>query len=90
MLDDIIEIILEVVLGIVGEVLVEVNVPKPVKIGLSIIAMALLFGVSGIMIGIGIRDANMLLAAIGGGLLVLFAGVGVYLVRKYGRERRTE
>lgn len=86
MLDDIIEIILEVVLGIVGEVLVEVNVPKPVKIGLSIMAMTLLFGVSGIMIGIGIRDANMLLAAIGGGLFILFAGVTVYLVRKYRKE----
>lgn len=86
MLDDIIEIILEVVLGIVGEVLVEVNVPKPVKIGLSIIVMTLLFGVSGIMIGIGIRDANMLLAAIGGGLFILFAGVTVYLVRKYRKE----
>ncbi|MBQ6695149.1 MAG: hypothetical protein IJN16_00420 [Lachnospiraceae bacterium] len=86
MLDDIIEIILEVVLGIVGEVLVEVNVPKPVKIGLSIIVMTLLFGMSGIMIGIGVRDANMLLAAIGGGLLVLFAGVTAYLVRKYRKE----
>lgn len=86
MLDDIIEIILEIVLELIGAAWGEANVPKPVKIGLGIMAIALLFGVSGSMIGIGIRDANMLFVVIGGGLLVLFAGVTAYLVRKHRKE----
>ena len=49
MLDDIIEIILEIVLELIGAVWGEANIPKPVKIGLGIVVMVLVFGICGIM-----------------------------------------
>lgn len=87
MLDDIIEFIVDIVLEIILAVWGEVEVPKSIRIGMSIIVLALVFGVCGIVIGIGIRDANIVLIAVGAGLLVLFAGVIVYLVRKHRKEK---
>ena len=86
MLDDIIEFIVDLVLEIIIAVWGEKNVPKPIQIALGIILLALVFGVCGIVIGIGIRDANMIPIAVGAGLLVLFIGVAIYLVRKHRRE----
>lgn len=86
MLDDIIEFIVDLILEIIVAVWGEKEVPKPIKIVLGIVLLALVFGVCGIVIGMGIRDANMIPIAVGIGLLVLFAGVAVYLVRKHRRE----
>lgn len=86
MLDDIIEIVLEIVFEIIGEVLGDTKLPKPIRIGLSIIVLALVFGACGIVIGLGIRDANMLLVGVGTGLLVLFGIAAIYLVRKHKKR----
>ncbi len=86
MLDDIIEFIVDVVLEIVVAVLGEVEVPKPIKIVLGIVVLVLALGVCGIVIGIGIRDANIVPIAVGAALLVLFIGVIIYLVKKYRKE----
>ncbi len=87
MLDDIIEFIVDVVLEIIIAVGGEAEVPKPIKIVLGIVVLILAFGVCGIVIGIGIRDADIVPIAVGAGLLVLFIGVAIYLVRKHRREK---
>ena len=87
MLDDIIEFIVDVVLEIILAVWGEAKVPKPIRIGLEVIVLALVFGLCGILIGMGIRDTNMVPIAVGAGLLVLFIGVTIYLVRKHRREK---
>lgn len=86
MLDDIIEFMVDLVLEILIAVWGEKDVPKPIQIALGIILLVLAFGVCGIVIGIGIRDANMISIAVGAGLLILFVGVAIYLVRKHRRE----
>lgn len=87
MLDDIIEFIVDVVLEIIIAVWGEAEVPKPIRIGLGVAGLALMFGLCGILIGMGIRDANMVPIAVGIGLLVVFIGAAIYWVRKHRREK---
>lgn len=87
MLDDIIEFIVDIVLEIILAVWGEAEVPKPIKIGLGVMVLALVFGLCGLLIGIGIRDTNVVPIAVGAGLLVVFIGVTIYLVRKHRREK---
>ena len=86
MLDDIIEFMVDLVLEIIIAVWGEKNVPKPIKIVLGIVLLVLALGLCGIVIGMGIRDANIVPIVVGVGLLVLFIGVAIYLVKKHRKE----
>ena len=84
--NDIIEVILELVLEGVIEAAGSKSVPMPVRIFLTIIILALLFGVCGLVIGMGISSGNVVLTIIGVGLLLVFTVMGYSKIKKFKKR----
>lgn len=87
MWDDIIELILDLVLNGAAEVVDCKKAPKAVRVISAVIILAVLIGVCGFLIWIGLSDDKVVLTLLGVGLFVLFVIMGTYKVMKYRKKK---
>ena len=83
MLDDIIEIILELILDGMIEATGSKKVPMPIRIGLGILLAAIIIGVCGLLLYVGIASGSILLIIIS---VVLLVAATVWIYSKVKRR----
>ena len=79
MLDDIIEIILELILDGMIEATGSKKVPMPIRIGLGVLLTAIVIGVCGLLLYVGIGSGSILLIIIS---VVLLAAAAIWVYSK--------
>ena len=83
MLDDFIELILELILEGAVEATGSKKVPILVRIILAAMILALIFGVCGLLIYIGVDTGNMGLMVLGATIAVVFIVLAIVKIRKH-------
>jgi len=83
MLDDFIELILELILDGVIEAAGSKRVPMPVRIILASMILALVFGVCGLLVYIGVDIGNAGLIVLGTAIIVVFIILAIVKIRKH-------
>lgn len=79
MLDDIIEIILELVLDGMVSAAGSRKVPMPIRIGLGALLSAIVLGMFGLLLYVGISSGSILLIVLS---IVLLAAAGIWITSK--------
>ena len=80
MLDDVIEIVLELILDGMIEAIGSKKVPMPIRIGLVVLLAAIVVGVCGLLLYVGISSGSLLLIIISIVLLLLLLNRWVYFI----------
>ena len=83
MLDDFIELILELILDGAIEAAGSKRVPMPVRIILASMILALVFGVCGLLVYIGVDIGNAGLIVLGTAIIVVFIILAIVKIRKH-------
>ena len=83
MLDDFIELILELILDGAIEAAGSKKVPMPVRIILASMILALVFGVCGLLVYIGVDIGNAGLIVLGTAIIVVFIILAIVKIRKH-------
>ncbi len=86
MLDDFIELILELILDGAIEAAGSKKMPMPVRIILAVVILALIFGVCGLLIYIGIDTGNAGLTVLGTAIAVVFIVLAIVKIRKHKKQ----
>lgn len=87
MLDDILEFLLELILDGMVEAAGDKQVPKPVRVVLSVILAVLFLGFFGLLLWIGISNESVLMVVLSVALLVA-AVIGIrYKVKKLRHKK---
>ena len=83
MLDDIIEIVLELILDGMIEAIGSNKVPMPIRIGLVVLLAAIVVGVCGLLLYVGISSGSLLLIIIS---VVLLVAAAIWVCSKVKRH----
>ena len=87
MLDDILEFLVELILDGMVEAAGDKQVPKPIRIALSVILAVVFLGFFGLLLWIGISNESVLMVVLSVVLLVA-AVIGIYCkVKKLRRKK---